>query len=363
MFRSSKLSSLMLCAGAWMLSSCAPGGLADQALVNTVRILASGADEPYAKPGDTVNIQLLAFDGRTKPSAPMTISWLPFLCENPANDAYFACFRQIAGGGGDAGAGTSASSSGGDGGAPFGAGAGALKPGVDLTPFLPTGPTYQIKIPEDAVTSHPMVKGVSVPYGLVIVFNVACAGHLELIPLDPNNINPQQIPIGCFDSSHNQLGPDDWVFGFTRVFAYDSVTNRNPKIAMMDIPEHPVYWSAFSSGVAYTTTTLTVPHCSGDCKDFAIGPVVRPSSQEVQTQLGSGDQPKEVIWAEFYSTLGSFKDNARLLYDSMQGSRGDASVTDNRFTPPSDPGTGTIWIVVHDNRGGVAWVTIPVDVK
>jgi hypothetical protein len=208
-----------------------------------------------------------------------------------------------------------------------------------------------------------MVKGISVPYGLVIVFNVACAGHLELVPLDPNNINPQQVPIGCFDARHDQLGPDDWVFGFTRVFAYDSVTNHNPKIIKIDIPEHPVDWSAFTAGVAYATTTLTVTHCSGDCKDFAIGPVVPPSSQEVQAQLGSGTQTKEELWAEFYSTFGKFKDNARLLYDSMQGSPGDASVTDNRFTPPSDPGTGTIWIVVHDNRGGVAWVTIPVDVK
>jgi hypothetical protein len=354
---------ILLCAGAGILSACAPGGLQDQAQVNSVRILVSAADKPYAKPGDTVNLQVLAFDGRANKPAPMTVFWLPVLCENPKNDAYYACFQQLAAGGSDAGAPSPPSDAGAgagvEGGAPFGAGAGPLKPGIDLTPFLPTGPSYQFKMPEDAVTSHPMVKGVSVPYGLVIVFNVACAGHVELIPLDPNNPNPQQIPLGCFDAHHNQLGPDDWVFGFTRVFAYENAPNTNPVIQSIDAPAQ---YKLMTSGgpIAYTSTTLTVSACSSNCKDFPIGPVVPAKSQEVQTQLGSDNPPKEEIWAEFYSTFGKFKDNARLLYDSTSGSLGGPDMTDNRFTAPDSTGSGTMWIVVHDNRGGAAWVTIPI---
>jgi hypothetical protein len=119
---------------AWVASSCAPTGFKDESQIETVRIIASAADEPYAKPGDTVNVTVLAFDGRPVQPEPMTLYWLPFVCENPEGDAYFACFEKLAAGGGDAGA-----PDGGSG----GSGAGAiLKPGVDLTPLLPTGPSF-----------------------------------------------------------------------------------------------------------------------------------------------------------------------------------------------------------------------------
>jgi hypothetical protein len=348
---------------AWMSSSCAPAGFQDVALVNSVRILASSADEPYAKPGDTVNLQVLAFDGRTNPSVPMTIYWLPRVCENPANDAYFSCFAQIAAGGGapsggDGGTGPSA-----DGGNVEGTDAGAFQAGVDLTPFLPTGPTYRFTMPADAVSSHPATPGIPVPYGLAIVFNIACAGHIEIVPFDPGNANPQQVPIGCFDANHNQLGPDDWVFGFTRVYAYTSITNANPVISSVDNKGQS--FAVTGNSPSYTTTkTFTTSPCSGKCATTAIGPVVPASSQEVQSQLGPGNQPNEEIWADFYATFGSFGDDARLLYAPSTGSLGGASVTDNQFTPPTTatPSNGFIWIVVHDNRGGASWVTVPVQV-
>ena len=62
---------------------------------------------------------------------------------------------------------------------------------------------------------------------------------IEIVPLDPNNPNPQQVPIGCFDANHNALGPDDWVFGFTRVYAYNDVANANPTISSIDSAHSP----------------------------------------------------------------------------------------------------------------------------
>jgi len=70
----------------------------------------------------------------------------------------------------------------------------------------------------------------------------------------------------------------------------------------------------------------------------------------------------EQIWAEYFATIGSFTSDARLLYDATVGSPGDASKTDTDFLAPSETGSGFIWIVVHDNRGGAAWVTIPVQI-
>src|ERR1019366_736127 len=129
-----RLSPLFLLACAWMSSSCAPSGFADPTLVQTVRILASGADQPYAAPGADVTVNVLAYDGRKTQTEPMTMYWLPFVCENPLDDAYYACFQQFA----------SEAAGSYDGGAPHGdAGAGAGKfigPGGVLQ--VPTGPSY-----------------------------------------------------------------------------------------------------------------------------------------------------------------------------------------------------------------------------
>ncbi|MGH7271279.1 MAG: hypothetical protein ACREJ3_12700, partial [Polyangiaceae bacterium] len=238
---------------------CSPSGFADRSLIDSVRILASSADKPYAKPGDNVTVQVLAIDGRVNKPEPMGVWWLPFPCVNPAGDAYYGCFAQF---GGVAGGQTAAAGS-----------RPALKPGVDLTPILRSGASLQIQVPSDIITSHPVVPGTT-PYGLVILFNFACAGHLELIPPDPSNPNPQEMPIGCFDRAHNALGPEDFVFGFTRVYAYEDLTAQNPSIAQIDAPGGAL---AVDAG---TTPVLSVPRCTqaniDDCPPNLVGPIIQP---------------------------------------------------------------------------------------
>jgi hypothetical protein len=356
-----------LVAGAWAASSCAPSGFATETLINTVRILASSSQPAYAQPGSTVTVQVLAFDGRATRAAPMSLYWVPLVCEDPANDAYFSCFQQLAGG--DAGAPDA-----GDGGVGS-AGIGALKPGVDLTPFLPTGTSFQFSVPADVVTQHTPVPGQAAPYGLAIIFNVACAGHLELLPPDPSSDNPQRVPLACFDASENQLGPDDWVLGFTRVYAFAPdaaangvpITNANPIVSSIDIAGSPSAVTLEPNTTQYTTQPLVVTHCAAGgppCRDVSIGPVVPGSSWELTQQIDANGNPQhEEIWADFYSNLGQLSAGTTLLYDATQGSVGGPSVTDLQFTPPASPGSGFLWIVVHDNRGGASWVTVPVDVQ
>ena len=83
---------------AWGSSSCAPTGFASESLIASVRVLAASADKPYARPGDVVNMQVIAFDGRkAEDLARLTragVTWLPFVCKNPLNDAYYNCFAQ-----------------------------------------------------------------------------------------------------------------------------------------------------------------------------------------------------------------------------------------------------------------------------
>jgi hypothetical protein len=320
--------SVALAAAGWGAYACAPSGFANETTVAGVRILASSATEPYAKPGDTVTVQVLAYDGRPSKPAPMQLSWLPFPCVNPLDDAYYACFAQFAGG--DAGAGA-------------GPGAG-LVAGKDLTPLLAPGPTFTVQIPPDIITSHTPVQGTA-PYGLVILFNFACAGHLEFVPPDPSNANPQQIPIGCFDSQENVLGPDDFVFGFTRIYASETITDENPVITHVDAPGGPL---AITQGV---TSALSVPSCGASCPQTSVGPIIEAPV--------AGRE----VWADFYSTAGSFNPSARLLYGATTGMVGPPSATDTQFTGPPDAGAQLIWIVVHDDHNGASWVTVPVSVQ
>ncbi|HEY1697666.1 MAG TPA: hypothetical protein VGG39_36140 [Polyangiaceae bacterium] len=362
----------LLCAGAWASTSCAPSGFAVVSLVQSVRILASSSDPAYAQPGQQVGVQVLAYDGRTTQPEPMKIYWLPFVCEDPPDDAYYACFTQLAGDGGAPDGG--AASGGGDDGGP-GLDLGALRPGVDLSPFLPVGTSYQFQMPADVVTNHIDVPGSNpAHYGIAILFNVACAGHLELVPSPSSGDNPQQIPFGCFDANENQLGPDDWVLGFTRVYAFEPdagpdggpLLNQNPVIASVDVQGQTLDVALVPGTTqSYVTQAIQTPPCSGDCPSIPIGPNVPASSDEPNAQATTvnGGTQNEEIWADFYTTFGSFAGDTSLLYDATKGSIGDAGTTDNQWKPPGDAGTGTIWIVVHDDRGGASWVTVPVNVQ
>jgi hypothetical protein len=349
--------------GAWLCSSCAPGGFRDETNIAGVRIMASSADKPYAKPGDTVTLSVLAYDGRTNKPEPMQIYWLavpglpPYVCKDPPNDAYYACFAQLAGAGGrapDAGAGPRA-----DGGAGAGAPPHLMLPPPGTKLPLVTGTSLQFTMPGDAVTAHPIVPGTPIPYGLTILFNIACAGHIETLPLDPTSDNPVVVPFGCFDQNGNQLTPDDYVIGITRVYAYDTLTNANPVIDHVDVEGQPVDLTQ-----GFTTGHCTASRRNG-CPKVHIGPVVPPSSWELNPESHdvNGNVEHEEIWADFYDTFGQVSSSARLLYDARTGSIGGPDVTDNDFLPPNDPGDGFIWIVVHDSRGGASWVQVPVHVN
>ncbi|MGA3120326.1 MAG: hypothetical protein ABSF69_06095 [Polyangiaceae bacterium] len=446
----------------WGSSSCAPSGFADPALLTSVRILASSANEPYAKPGDPVRVRVLAYDGRpaAQRTAPMNVVWLPFVCENPAQDAYYECFRQLlaelGGGAGpgaspcppgsgivneagapdgddaaseaddDAAAGSDASSDAesapvpdasvdtgtaptGDSGSDAGMESAAPPPGdagavadvvpdgaagadasagtepdacsddadcaiasPDATIPVPVESSFEFTMPCNVVTSHPPVAG-SGPYGLVILFNMACAGHLAPLPLGSSD-NPQQLPVGCFDDAGTQLGANDYVFGYTRVYSYLGSDggydiNQNPVVASFDLgsrdggtAQATIQGSSPSFAVSAPFAAVCTP---ASCPQVPIGPTLTPDSWEVNPlDVGpNGVARHEEIWADYYSTFGGFKSDTRLLYDPTTGA---VSNPDTDFNPPSlaptDPHDGVIFVVVHDDRGGASWVTIPMHV-
>lgn len=332
---------LALLAGGLAASSCGLGDFDPASKLKTVRILATRADLPYAKPGDTVKLETLAYDARPDKSRPMKIFWIPLTCTNPKDDLYYLCFQQL--GAGDGGAG--------DG------GAGALlRPGVDLTPFVPTGATYSITLPSNVIDAHPVVPGSADRYGLAIVFNIACAGHVEITPPDSNDIRKQQVPIGCFDENHTRLDSRDHVIGIQRVYAYADRTNANPVI------DHVVYQGQpldLAQGIS--ADRCTASHRT-DCPDLKIDVVVPDDSWELNPgdTDANGGARHEQLWVDYYATVGDFEGDARLLFDPAQGR---VSGSEIKFHTPNEPGDGVVFAVVHDNRGGVAWTSFPVHVR
>ena len=341
------------------LSSCGPAAFDSQSVINTVRILASSASEPYAKPGDTVTINVLAVDER--PAQPtneaMKISWIPFVCADPTDDLYYDCFAP-----GLNGSNSTTSTSGGTT-ATTGLST-VLKPGVDLTSLLPSGPSYSFTMPTDIITKHvassqmtsQSTAAANEPYGLVILFNAACAGHLEYVP--PTTSSPQGgVPLACYDANGNVLGSDDFVFGVTRVYSYADRTNANPVITSI----------AFNGKLIDFNTGITMPRCTATkrdgCDDQQIVVNVPTTSAEpnpADIDNTTNAERHEQVYAAFFASVGDVSDSIQLLYDPEAGRIPDSI---EKYKAPNQAGDGTMWVVVHDNRGGAAWQTIPLHIQ
>jgi hypothetical protein len=347
--------------------ACGPAGFTSEDQINSVRILATRADndKSFAKPGDTVTLETLTLDGRTNKTPPAVTYWIPYVCENPIDDAYYGCFAPLLGE--DAGIGgfqfPPTPDAGGEDGGALDGGAGEdagtplspvitpaelatfFVPKTDITASLPKGP-YTFVVPKDAITSHPVVAGAPAPYGLIILFNIACAGHVWTTSIDPS-AGPQQVPITCGDAMGNPLGPDQYVIGFTRVYVYATLTNANPVINgfFFDDAEAPV---ADAGGANPAPITVKLPPCTGDnCNAVNIDMDVPQSSW--------APDPK-MIWVDYYTT-GNLGSEAKLLYDQNAGRVSDSL---DPVTFSDDGGTATIWAVVHDSNEGVTWLQVNV---
>jgi hypothetical protein len=376
--------------------ACSPADFAPEQQIASVRILATRADRDavYAHPGETVTLESLVVDGRPNPTPPVKLYWVPLVCENPTNDEYYACFAATPDGGGvtagvgagivpgvidasvsedaggddDAGAGANADANAGanaDAGADANADADANAHDAgddDAGPGAPppSSPTLTFTVPMDTISKHPVLPGTP-PYGLMIAFNVACAGHLKITSIDPS-AGPQQVPIACVDDAGNTLGPDDYVIGFTRVYVYETTSNKNPEIDGIVI--NGVETKTGVVGTALPNVLdVDVPPCTKSCGSLPITVDVPPSSWEVDpnNKDSDGNPEHESIWVDYYAIGGNLESEARLLYDARAG-----QITGTGSTVNYDPpliGTTTLWAVVHDNRDGATWLQVNVHAK
>src|SRR5579883_435061 len=305
------------------------GDLPRASLVDSVRILATRADQPYAMPGETVTLDVLAVDGRSNPQRPMRVSWLPRACVNPPGDDYFGCYPSMRG---------------------------EFTPGADLSNVLLEGPKWAFTMPADAIQGANAHPGAAAPYGVAFAFVMACAGHVQYSAVDTSSSSPLTTPFGCFDEANRALGPDQFVFAFARVYAFASLRNANPDLDHLTFAGAPVAPGG----------SVSVDHCpaadESHCPKIDVDVVVPDTSWELDpgSLAPAGLPAREAIWVDYYASGGRFDEDSAVLFDATSGR---VSSTADGYAAPLSARPGMLWAVVHDTRGGASWISVPVLVK
>lgn len=361
-----------------LLAALLAGGCGPQfdpaSKVQSLRVFAVQKSEPYGKPGDIEHLTMLWDDPR-EDSGPAEVAWFSG-CNNPEGDLYYNCYKELTPGG--------AGGSGGAGGT-SGAGGTAGAGGCDQTVAQGVGNSFCFKIPDDIIKTHtPSKDPTQEPYGLSYVFFAVCNGNLGLAP------SGQQFPAACFDrKTGEQLGPDDFVAGYTAIYTYDKYTNENPRITGVSFngtkltqvnqggpcidpaPGDPKPGEELDCDSPAPKPTIAcdssetavpcIPACPGDgdssCPEYTIKPVI-PQDKPPEQDLVSG--LNEQMWIRYYADGGKLRSQVRLLSDATTGWNSDYGTT---FRAPKKKGPMHIWAVAQDNRGGASWVRVTIVVQ
>jgi hypothetical protein len=359
------------------LASCGATGFDKPSVVKGVRILAVQKEPAYPHPGETVNLTMLFWDGKRSQTgrSPVQVLWIGgdangWNCINPKGDLYYGCFgpsvptTPVADAAvadtGDAHAAVDAAV------ADTSDADAAIDAAVSLDAAPAGGPELDSGLlPARAIADHLSTHHADIPgadiilkpippargprYGLEYVFFAACAGRIGLAPAGASS---NMLPIGCFGPGGEQLGPDDFVPGYTSIYVYADLLNANPIVSNLLLDGIPI-----GSPAGPTASRPHLPRCTSgksvDCPAHTIKvDIDRASAEADPTAISNNRQLGEQVWVAFYTTAGEFKSEVRLVNDAEQGWNADNGT---EWRVPTEPGPVRLWGIVHDNRGGVAW--------
>ncbi len=351
----------LLCATACALSACQPD-FPPPSEVHGVRVLAVHQDPASGVPGGSVKLEMLvaderaattAADGTTLEPPPVQIRWLAG-CNNPPSRQYYACAPALR--------------------------ALAEDPNIATSGLVGEGSQFALTLPADILSTAPELPSDPLHYGVSYVFFAACGGAISTDGRDG-------FPFGCNDPSGAPVGPSDFVIGFTTIYTYEGAENQNTNPALDGVdfdgvsalpalafdsssatpPPKTCTADADCADVAFShravcseknTCAPLVSACSGKkCPSYPVYPHVESAS--FQTFTGEN----EIMWASFYTTLGSFEDDTRLLDDRVNGPTRDSGTGWRAPAPNGERRTSTIWVTVNDQRGGVTWASFDVVVE
>ena len=276
--------------------------------VSSFRVLAVQADQPFAAPGETVNLSALDYDPQSR-----TVTWAWATCVNPAESTVQGCFEKI-----DEDTRASGAS-----------------------PILAQGPdenTFALTIPSDALSSLPENVRRSAFVGVI---SIACPGNLSL------ETSSTGLPFRCLDATDNhELSLDQYAVGLKRVFVRSKDRNQNPSLARITFDHSDWAEGDVKDVVACDTDGNTYANCSGLSK-HQLGAYVSDGSIESGTDEFGVSFSEQVI-VDYYATEGIFENDVRIAQSPENGWAGRKQSAGKDIT---------FWFVVHDDRGGVSWTT------
>ncbi len=329
------------------------------AQVDGVRVLGVRKSAPYAKPGEQVELELLYHDtgarGTDRPR-PLSFFWLSG-CANPLGDSYAGCFQQF--------------------GEVFAAEQIDLRQPEDIRTLVERaaehnisvglGDRYAFEVSEDVLSGREALPG-SRQYGLNYVFFAVCAGELRA------DSSSSGFPLGCFDDRGARLGPRDFVAGYTSVYSYETLSNRNPvirgvQVAGKRLDEDRVCIDEQCEPLPERQSSCPrelprVPACADEddftasCPALDVSVVVDEDSVDIdETFVGDESGSREQMWVSYHADRGKFENDLVLISDRAAGFQPRPATN---YLASEQRGPVYLWAVVRDNRGGTSWARFQV---
>ena len=282
--------------------------------VTSFRVLGQQTDAPYAKPGETVNITSLSYDPQGR-----SVTWAWGACVNPNASTVEGCMNEIA---------AEAAASG---------GTGVLAQGPGLSDFSYT-------VPADVLDSLPEEAKGSAMVGIV---SIACPGDLSFG--EPSNT----LPFSCKEAGTGRVfALDEYVVGLKRIQVRSADRNQNPQIdqVLFDGAEWPE--TDVKDVVPCDTDNNDYTPCAANTKHAITARPTTGSVESGRTEFGI-DYNEQVI-VQYFSTAGTFEYEVKIAEDP-----------ETHFVArKADSGQDlTLWMVVHDDRGGATWTQRHVHVQ
>lgn len=275
------------------------------AKIDSFRVLAQQADQPFAHPGETVQLSTLSHD-----PAGRTITWAWASCVNPDSSDLPGCLAKIAEN---------------------------PDPQAAVFAFGADQASPTLTIPADVISKLPPQARQGASVGLV---SAACPGELSV------GSGPGGLPFVCTEDGR-ELGLDEFSVGIKRLTVRESDRNQNPVISGVtfdgaDWPEDEV------KSVTRTCDTdeWTYDDCADDTQHQIALQLPEGTVESGTDELGS--EFEEAVIAQYYATEGIFESEVKTVSETKNGWVARKRAAGQLLT---------FWFVVRDNRGGVTWTT------
>jgi hypothetical protein len=225
-----------------------------------------------------------------------------------------------------------------------------------------SGNTFEFRAPDGLLTEELEVSGNTIHYGTSYVYFAACAG--QLVPVDNAT---ERLPVACQDrTTKKRLDQRHFVVGVTTLYGYDLVSSRNPEpVVYFGEPSVPSCSGSTSCSKGFECSAEgqcipVVSPCSsatrGSCDWHCLNVLVPAEGFNLWTVDGTPlPAPRKAVWIKSYTNAGEVDSDGEQSLPVPPQLTGTTMGTCVNWRAPSSPTEHAhVWLVVRDNRGGLA---------